>query len=90
MIAALLTTLFFSLSSVFAARSIRHVGATTANLGRLLVAVVCLGIFAHVAGGGLGGVTSPIVLPVSDSTLGDREVQDWSCSRLISSAMSIS
>ena len=55
MIAALLTTLFFSLSSVFAARSIRHVGATTANLGRLLVAVVCLGIFAHVAGGGLGG-----------------------------------
>lgn len=55
MLGALLTTVFFSLSAVFAHRSIRAVGATRANLGRLLVAVVCLGLYAHTAGGGLGG-----------------------------------
>lgn len=55
MVAALLTTLFFSFSAVFAARSIRHVGTTVANLGRLGVAFVCLGTYAHLVGGGLGG-----------------------------------
>ncbi|HEY0968787.1 MAG TPA: DMT family transporter [Opitutaceae bacterium] len=55
MVAAVLTTVFFSLSAVFAHRSIRLVGATRANLGRLLVAVVCLGLYAHTVGGGLGG-----------------------------------
>lgn len=55
MVAAVLTTVFFSLSAVFAHRSIRLVGATRANLGRLLVAFVCLGLYAHTVGGGLGG-----------------------------------
>lgn len=55
MVAAVLTTVFFSLSAVFAHRSIRLVGATRANLGRLLVALVCLGLYAHTVGGGLGG-----------------------------------
>jgi drug/metabolite transporter (DMT)-like permease len=55
MVAALLTTLFFSFSAIFAARSIRHVGATVANLGRLGVAFVCLGTYAHLVGLGMGG-----------------------------------
>lgn len=55
MVAAILTTVFFSLSAVFAHRSIRRVGATRANLGRLLVALVCLGLYAHTAGGGFSG-----------------------------------
>jgi drug/metabolite transporter (DMT)-like permease len=55
MLAAILTTVFFSLSAVFATRSIRLVGATRANLGRLLVAFVGLGLYAHAVGGGLGG-----------------------------------
>lgn len=55
MLAAILTTVFFSLSAVFATRSIRLVGATRANLGRLLVAFVGLGLYAHTVGGGLGG-----------------------------------
>ena len=55
MLAAILTTVFFSLSAVFATRSIRMVGATRANLGRLLVAFVGLGLYAHTVGGGLGG-----------------------------------
>jgi drug/metabolite transporter (DMT)-like permease len=55
MTGAFLTTVFFSLSVIFANRSIAAVGTTRANLGRLLVALVCLGTYAHGFGGGLGG-----------------------------------
>ncbi len=62
MLGALLTTVFFFLSSIFANRAIRSVGATRANLGRLLVAFVCLATWAHllpvwfgIGGSGLEG-----------------------------------
>jgi drug/metabolite transporter (DMT)-like permease len=55
MVAAFLTTLFFSLSTIFANRSLRAVGATRANLGRLIFAALVLGAYAHLFGGGLGG-----------------------------------
>jgi drug/metabolite transporter (DMT)-like permease len=55
MLGAFLTTIFFSLSVIFANRSITAVGITRANLGRLLVALVCLGAYAHTFGRGLGG-----------------------------------
>lgn len=55
MLGAFLTTIFFSLSAIFANRSIRAVGATRANLGRLVVALVVLGAYAHSLGHGLGG-----------------------------------
>jgi drug/metabolite transporter (DMT)-like permease len=55
MLGAFLTTIFFSLSAILAARSIRLVGTTIANLGRLLVAFICLGTYAHLAGSGMEG-----------------------------------
>jgi drug/metabolite transporter (DMT)-like permease len=55
MLGAFLTTIFFSLSVIFAHRLIRAVGLTRANLGRLLVALICLGAYAHTLGRGLGG-----------------------------------
>jgi len=55
MLGAFLTTIFFSLSVIFANRSIAAVGITRANLGRLLVALVFLGAYAHTLGRGLGG-----------------------------------
>jgi drug/metabolite transporter (DMT)-like permease len=55
MLGAFLTTIFFSLSVIFANRSITAVGLTRANLGRLLVALVCLGAYAHTVGHGLSG-----------------------------------
>ena len=55
MLGAFLTTIFFSLSAIFANRSIRAVGATRANLGRLVVALVFLGAYAHTVGHGFGG-----------------------------------
>ena len=55
MLGAFLTTIFFSLSVIFANRSITAVGLTRANLGRLLVALLILGAYAHTVGHGLGG-----------------------------------
>jgi drug/metabolite transporter (DMT)-like permease len=55
MLGAFLTTIFFSLSVIFANRSITAVGLTRANLGRLLVALICLGAYAHTFGHGMGG-----------------------------------
>jgi drug/metabolite transporter (DMT)-like permease len=50
-----LTTIFFSLSVIFAARSARVLGGQTANLARICVATVLLAIWAHGFGEGLHG-----------------------------------
>lgn len=55
MLAAFLTTIFFSLSAIFANRSIAVVGPVRANLGRLCVALIVLAAYAHTVGGGLSG-----------------------------------
>lgn len=55
MLGAFLTTFFFSLSSIFANRSIREVGASRANLGRLIFAGLFLGVYAHTLGSGFSG-----------------------------------
>ena len=55
MFAAILTTILFSFSAIFANRSIQDLGSSRANLGRLLVALLLLGIYAHTFGPGMGG-----------------------------------
>lgn len=55
MLGAFLTTVFFSLSAIFANRSIAAVGSTRANLGRLLCATIMLGTWAHLFGDALNG-----------------------------------
>lgn len=55
MFAAVLTTVLFSFAAIFANRSIKELGTTTANLGRLCVALVLLGAYAHRFGSGMGG-----------------------------------
>ena len=59
MIPALLTTFLWSCSSVCAARSAKLVGGSTANLFRMAIAAVLLGIWAHTFGHGLGGAALP-------------------------------
>lgn len=59
MVASLLTTVFFSLSVFFAARSSRVLGGPTANLARLCLAMLLLATWAHGFGGGLGGAGLP-------------------------------
>lgn len=59
MVPALLTTLLWSCSSVCAARSAKLVGGSSANLFRMLIAAILLGIWAHNFGHGLGGAALP-------------------------------
>ncbi|HWB59685.1 MAG TPA: DMT family transporter [Chthoniobacteraceae bacterium] len=55
MLAAFLATIFYALSSVFATRSARLLGAVKANLGRMTLALLLLGLWAHLCGQGLRG-----------------------------------
>ena len=55
MLGAFLTTILFSLSAIFANRSVRALGLTRANLGRLLLALLVLGLYAHTFGQGFSG-----------------------------------
>lgn len=55
MLASFLTTIFFSLSVIFAARTSRILGGTAANLGRITVATVLLAVWAHGWGAGVAG-----------------------------------
>ncbi len=55
MFPALLTTLLFAATALCATQAALAFGPVRANLGRLAVAVVLLGLWAHLFGGGLGG-----------------------------------
>jgi len=59
MIAAILTTFLWSFSVLFASRSSKLVGPMNANVSRLLLAMLLLGTWAHVWGGGLSGAGLP-------------------------------
>lgn len=59
MTASFLTAFFFALSVALAARSARAFGGPIANLGRMLVALVLLGSWAHFFGEGLRGRSLP-------------------------------
>lgn len=62
MFAAGLTTLCWAFAALFSQRSIRVLGSVRANLGRLVVAFICLGAYAHVWGLGLGGAGRDLFL----------------------------
>lgn len=53
MLPAFLAAFFFALNATCASYSVRANGQVRANLGRLVVAVIILGVFAHTLGGGL-------------------------------------
>lgn len=89
MLAAILTTLFFSLSAIFATKSIRHVGATRANLGRLLVALLCLGAYAHTFGGGLGGAGRDLFLVSGVIGMGLGDLALFAALPLLGSRLSV-
>lgn len=48
-----LSTFFFALNATCANHSIRLLGTLRANLSRLVIGTLCLGLFAHTLGGGL-------------------------------------
>lgn len=60
MVPALLTTLLFALTAVCATQSALAFGPERANMGRLLIAVVLLGLWSHLFGQGFGGGQWPL------------------------------
>jgi len=61
MVAALLTSFFFALSGIFARRSAIYLGSQRANLARQIVALILLGLWAHIFGQGFHGATFGIL-----------------------------
>jgi drug/metabolite transporter (DMT)-like permease len=59
MLASLLTAVFFSISILFAAESAKAAGPMLANIARLVLATVLLGIWSVTGGHGLGGPALP-------------------------------
>ncbi|MBN1359676.1 MAG: EamA family transporter [Sedimentisphaerales bacterium] len=59
MIQAILTTVLFAMSAVSAGRTTRVLGAGTANLARLTLATLFLGLWAHTGGQGFHGAALP-------------------------------
>jgi drug/metabolite transporter (DMT)-like permease len=49
---AFLSSFFFALNATCASHSIRLLGSLRANVSRLVIGTVCLGLFAHTLGGG--------------------------------------
>lgn len=59
MIASFLAALFFALNATCASRNVQAHGPLRANLGRLIVATVALGLFAHTIGHGFTSASVP-------------------------------
>jgi drug/metabolite transporter (DMT)-like permease len=59
MFAAVLTTVFFSISVIFASRSAKVIGGPRANAGRITVALCFLALWAHAFGKGVAGASLP-------------------------------
>ena len=89
MLAAFLTAISFSLSVIFANRSIAAIGVTRANLGRLLVALLCLGLYAHTLGAGLGGAGRDWFLLSGLIGMGLGDLAGYSALPLLGSRLSI-
>ncbi len=61
MVPALLTTVLFAFTAVCATQSALVFGPERANMGRLLIAVVLLGLWSHLFGEGFGGGQMPLL-----------------------------
>jgi drug/metabolite transporter (DMT)-like permease len=59
MLASFLAAFFFALNATCASHSVRASGSVRANLGRLVLATLCLGAFAHTLGGGFRSASLP-------------------------------
>jgi drug/metabolite transporter (DMT)-like permease len=58
MLASFLAAFFFALNATCATHSVRALGPVRANLGRLLVGVLLLGLFAHTLGHGFASAST--------------------------------
>ena len=60
MLAALSAAVLFAISAIFGYRSSRQIGGAEANFWRICVALLFLGLWAHIFGQGLAGTAFPL------------------------------
>ena len=76
MLASFLAALFFALNATCANHSVRASGPVRANIGRLIIATLALGLFAHTLGNGFSSASVPwfVLSGVIGMGLGDLGV----------------
>src|SRR6185503_13075758 len=76
MLASFLAAFFFALNATCANQSVRTLGPVRANIGRLIVATILLGLFAHTVGNGFRSASVPwfIASGIIGMGLGDLAV----------------
>jgi drug/metabolite transporter (DMT)-like permease len=89
MIYAFATTLLFSFSTVLANRSQRAVGTVHANLGRLLIGMFFLGLWAFTLGHGLAGPSLLVFLLSGVAGMGVGDVAFFAALPLLGSRLTI-
>lgn len=86
---AFLTALLFALASILANRSRQAVGTTKANLGRLAVGTVPLGIWAFAFGHGAGGPAGPTFIASGIIGLGIGDLGFFAALPLLGSRLTV-
>jgi drug/metabolite transporter (DMT)-like permease len=89
MLAACFATFFFAVSIIFASRSVRVCGARRANIGRLLVAVVLLGLFAHTFGTGFASASTPWLIASGVIGMGVGDLAVFAALPLLGSRLTV-
>jgi drug/metabolite transporter (DMT)-like permease len=76
MLASFLAAFFFALNATCASHSVRTLGPARANIGRLIIATLLLGLFAHTLGHGFASASVPwfIASGIIGMGLGDLAV----------------
>ncbi|HMD60001.1 MAG TPA: hypothetical protein VKG78_01130, partial [Opitutaceae bacterium] len=89
MFAAFLSALFFALNATCASHSIRLLGTARANLSRLAIGVLVLGIFAHTIGGGFSSAGTAWFLLSGVVGLGVGDLGTYSALPLLGSRITV-
>lgn len=89
MVASFLAAFFFALNATCASHSVRAQGSTRANLGRLAVALVVLGAFAHTVGNGFASASVPWFLLSGAIGMGLGDVGTYGALPLLRSRLTV-
>ncbi len=89
MLASFLASFFFALNATCANRSVRAFGSAAANVGRLVIAVVLLGVFAHTAGSGFTSVSTPWFLLSGIIGMGLGDIAGYAALPLLGSRLTV-
>lgn len=89
MLASFLASFFFALNATCASHSVRAFGSARANVGRLIIAVTLLALFAHTAGGGFTSASTPWFLLSGVIGMGLGDIAGYAALPLLGSRLTV-